>query len=80
MFFCRCQHLNLPIKEDATPVGASNKHFGFVGSSPCFLRIYSTHALKTFIKKDLPTPPPPEIKKKSNMMLHSNVFVKKNKH
>lgn len=58
--------MDLPIKEDATPVGASNKHFGFVGSSPCLLRMYSTHALKTFIKKDLPTPPPPEIKKISD--------------
>ena len=49
----------IPISDAATPVGASNKHFGFDGSSPANLRIFSTHRLKTLIKKDLPQPPPP---------------------
>ena len=31
----------LPIRDAATPVGASIRHFGFVGSSPAFLRIFS---------------------------------------
>ena len=50
----------LPMRDADTPVGASNRHFGLEGLSPDFLNIFSIHFDKTEIRKDFPTPPPPE--------------------
>ena len=44
----------------AIPVQASKITFGFDGSSPALLRIFSAHFLTILIKKVFPTPPPPE--------------------
>ena len=54
---------NSPIKHEAIPVGAMSRHFGEKGWSPDFLRMYSTHLDKIEIRYDLPTPPPPRIKR-----------------
>ena len=60
----------LPINAADTPVGARRRHFGCSGWSPDSLTIASTHLEITFIKNDLPTPPPP--------VIHFYKYVKEN--
>ena len=54
---------NLPIKQEAIPVGARSRHFGEKGWSPDFLRMCSTHLDINKRRYDFPTPPPPKIEK-----------------
>ena len=41
---------DLPIKDDAIPVGANSKHLGEVGSSPALLRRYSINRANNLIR------------------------------
>ena len=58
----------------AIPVQASKITFGFDGSSPALLRIFSAHFLTILIKKVFPTPPPPKSTTKSILKVQKLLF------